>query len=240
MRVLNDILSIIKPCAIKNVMVGTFTTAVVSRRCGLASTMREPCSPDTNKKVSNLGHLTNMKVNELSEYILSDNHLEASIGMAAINSSINVDEDKFTEINAADIIQKRGENKNVAIIGNFPFIKRLKDKVKNLYVFEKKMSADFYTEDMMPDILPKIDILAISGTTLINHTFDEIMGFCNPNAFKIMLGPSTPLTSILFDYGIDALSGAYVEDESLALTYLSQGAVFRQIEGIKYVTLIKG
>jgi uncharacterized protein (DUF4213/DUF364 family) len=33
------------------------------------------------------------------------------------------------------------------------------------------------------------------------------------NAIKVLVGPSTPLTPRLFDFGIDVLAGMVVEDE---------------------------
>ncbi len=61
------------------------------------------------------------------------------------------------------------------------------------------------------DILPQADVVAITGTTLINHTIDELLAFCSTQALIGLLGPSTPLSSLLFDYGIDVLCGASVE-----------------------------
>jgi len=43
----------------------------------------------------------------------------------------------------------------------------------------------------------------------------------------------------LFDYGIDALCGTRVVDSDLALKCVGQGANFRQIMGVKRVTLRK-
>jgi uncharacterized protein (DUF4213/DUF364 family) len=55
----------------------------------------------------------------------------------------------------------------------------------------------------------------------------------------VILGDSAPLSPILFDYGIDAVSGTKVMDPDLALRCVSQGANYRQIRGIRQLTMIR-
>ncbi len=78
-----------------------------------------------------------------------------------------------------------------------------------------------------------------SGTTLTNHTLDHLLELCNPKAYVILLGDTAPLTPILFDHGVDAISGTRVANSQLALNCISQGANFRQIKGTKRLTMIK-
>ena len=58
-----------------------------------------------------------------------------------------------------------------------------------------------------------------------------------PAAFKMLVGPTTPLSPILFDHGIHVLAGAVVTDLEPVLAAVSQGASFRQIPGVKRVLL---
>jgi len=76
--------------------------------------------------------LTEKSALELAEYALSDYAMEASIGMAAINSLIEIDEEKWVEKNASQILMEKGAGADVAIIGHFPFIPELKKKARNL------------------------------------------------------------------------------------------------------------
>jgi uncharacterized protein (DUF4213/DUF364 family) len=55
----------------------------------------------------------------------------------------------------------------------------------------------------------------------------------------MLIGPSTPLSPILFEYNIGILSGILVEDERQVIKSVNQGAIFRQIQGIKRVVMIK-
>jgi len=65
---------------------------------------------------------------------------------------------------------------------------------------------------------------------------------CRPDAFRLLLGPSTPLSSVLFDAGIDALSGTRVDDPEVVLRSVGQGATFRQIKrggGLRLLTWVR-
>jgi uncharacterized protein (DUF4213/DUF364 family) len=89
------------------------------------------------------------------------------------------------------------------------------------------------------EIIPKADVVALSGTTLINHTFDDLMKHCRPDAYVMVLGASTPLTPLLFDFGVSSISGTVVTDTEGALRSIRQGATYRQIPGRRVLTMTK-
>ena len=88
-------------------------------------------------------------------------------------------------------------------------------------------------------VLAEADVVAVTGTSLINHTFGRIIASCQPGSFKVMLGPSTPLSPILFDFGIDVIGGALVEEETTVLTMVDKGIPFRRLKGVRTVVMIK-
>lgn len=237
MKVLEELIHEMEDCPVTDVKIGAFTTAETSKRCGLASTLHASCFP--GKAVHDVGNLHNKSSKELAQYVLSENMLEAVIGMAAINSALPISENGFVEINAGKILEEKGAGKNIAVIGHFPFIPWLRKAAKELYVIEKRPQEGDLSEDQMPDILPRADVIAISGTTLMNRTFVNIIKYCRDDSFKLMLGPSTPLSAVLFDHGIDVISGVLVEDRELLLRYLTQGASFKFLKGKKMVSMIK-
>lgn len=206
---------------------------------GLASTV----NIDFCNQVPDVGSLHIKTTLELAQFYKSKNLIEAAIGVAAINSSLKIPEslNNSKELNAYDIILDKGKNKNVSIIGHFPFVKRLRQNAtcNNLWVFElnKKEESDLLPEDYSKYI-PVSDVVLISGTTLINKTFEQIYQLLG-KSYNIMLGPSTPLTEILYDFKIDVICGAIVENKILAKQYLSQGAKYKEAKGIKFVSMFK-
>ena len=80
---------------VRQVLVGAFWTAVVldtePPRCGLASTLRAE-THDAGPPVGQPGRLCEHSGRELAEWLRSPRILEASIGMAAFNALLDLDE----------------------------------------------------------------------------------------------------------------------------------------------------
>jgi len=222
---------------VQEVLTGAYWTGVVSRGCGLASTFRHEVHPH-RQGVRDVGRLTEKTALELAEYALSDYAMEASIGMAAINSLIEVDEGRCVEKNASQILIEKGEGKDVGIVGHFPFIPELKRRARNLWVFEQRPKEGDLGPESAQEILPRCDIVGITGTAFINHTLEELLR-CAEGKFILLIGPTTPLTSFLFDYGIQVLSGTVVVEKEEAFRCISQGATFREVRGVRRVTMMK-
>ena len=101
------------------VVIGAFWTAVVLEdgHCGLASTLREDDHHHHGKNpVRGAGHLHERSARELAELARSDSLLEASIGLAAINALLDVDEDACVELNAEQVILEQGTGKGVKLL----------------------------------------------------------------------------------------------------------------------------
>jgi uncharacterized protein (DUF4213/DUF364 family) len=238
MKLLHDLLASINQNApVRSVLVGAHWTLVCSRYCGLASTLTGD-KPHGHDKVREVGSLLHKSAQELGEFALSENLLEASIGMAAINSLIDVDERLAEELNAADFLIERGEGKNVALVGHFPFIPRLRPVARRLWVIEQNPTGDEYPAEAADELIPQADVVAITSTALVNHTAERLLALCQPNSLVMLLGPTTPLSPILFDHGVTILSGTQVVDESAAQRTIEQGATFQQMEGVKLLTII--
>jgi len=150
-----------------------------------------------------------------------------------------VDENCCLNLNAGDLIAEKGKGKKVAIIGHFPFLPQLRKVVKELWVIEKNPQEGDFTEEETETYIPQADVVGITGTAFTNHTIEHLLKLCDPKAYVVMLGDTTPLTPMLFDYGIDALSGTKVIDSGLAMNCVSQGATYRQIKGILKLTMTK-
>jgi uncharacterized protein len=224
---------------VKDIRLGPFWTAVLTRNCGLASTPHGPDhhSTDLPAPVKDAGHLMEKSALGLARMARSESELEAAIGIATINSLIEIEESQCIDLNAADLIQEKGRDKRVAIVGHFPFVNRLRETTKELWVIEKRPRESDLAESEAQNIIPKADVVAITGSAFVNHTVEDLLKLCEPKAFVIVLGPSTPLTPILFEYEIDVISGTKVVEPETVLRHVSQGSTFRQMKGVRLLTM---
>jgi uncharacterized protein (DUF4213/DUF364 family) len=237
MPILDDLLnSITNDAPVENVLVGAFWTMVCSRGCGMAATYKSPLAHG-RQTVRNVGNMLGMSARELAEYARSDDLLEASIGLAALNSLLPEPGVAEVELNAFEILAQAGENQNVALVGHFPFVDRLRPRVGQLWVLEQDPLEGDYPAEAAVDLLPQAKIIGITASTLINHTLDDLLTLCPAQAQVLLLGPSTPLSPILFQHGLTILSGTRVIDPATVLRYISQGASFREVKGVRLVTM---
>jgi uncharacterized protein (DUF4213/DUF364 family) len=127
------------------------------------------------------------------------------------------------------------------MIGRFPFADSLRSSCGELWVFERgdRLRPGDRCADEMPELLPKAEIVAITATTLLNRTLEEVMVHLDPESWTMMLGPSTPMSPRMLELGFDVLCGTIVEDVPAVLAAASQGGVTRQITGVKRICLWK-
>jgi uncharacterized protein (DUF4213/DUF364 family) len=224
---------------VREILIGVHWTAVVTRNCGLASTPHnlDHHHSDFPAPVKDAGKLLEKDTLRLSRMARSESVLEAAIGMATINSLIEVEESRCIDLNAGDFIEEQGSNKRVAIVGHFPFIKKLRQTTKELWVIEKHPRESDLAESEAQNLIPEADVVAITGSAFVNHTIEDLLKLCAPKAFVIVLGPSTPLSPILFDYRIDVISGTKVIEPETVLRHVSQGVIFRQMKGVRLLTM---
>ena len=211
---------------------------VLTRNCGLAATLPRDALRQEQPLVKEPGFLLEKGALELAQLAYSQSILEAAIGMATINSLIEIDGGSCIELNAAELIVEKGKGKRIAIVGHFPFIAKVRETAKQLWVIEKNPREGDFTEAEAENLIPQADIVAITGTAFTNHTIEHLLELCNPRAYVVVLGDTAPLSQVLFDYGVNAVSGTMVVDHTLALRCVSEGANFRQIKGTRRLTMM--
>jgi hypothetical protein len=244
MKLLDDLLAVLPDGEVLDVCIGLHWTAVIARsngqaRCGLASTLPTPHNHSAEPDVPQAGHLHTLSALELAHLACSEQPTQASIGVAAINALLPPQPDRWRDLNAEAMIAAHGIGKTVVLIGSFPFVPRLRSCVGRLFVLELQPKDHELPAEAAPAILPQADVVAITGTTLINHSLEGLLALCAPGVTVLLLGPSTPLSPILFEHGIDVLSGSVVTDIDQVLAAIKQGANFRQVHraGVRLVTM---
>jgi uncharacterized protein (DUF4213/DUF364 family) len=243
MALVDELLGAVGDGLVEDVRVGAHWTAVVVNdagqlRCGLAATLGGS-HHGGGPSVRDAGHLLDHSARELAQMVRSDRPTEVAIGMATINALLPQWKQAWTDLNAETVLAQHGTGKSVALVGHFPFVDRLREEVERLWVLELQPRDGDLPAEAAPDVIPQADLLAITGTALLNGTFEELLSLRQPHALVMVLGPSTPLSPILFTYGVHWLSGSVVTDQPAVLAAVSQGANFRQVhrQGVRLVTL---
>ncbi len=255
MHLIEALLQRVDDGVVEDVRMGAFWTAVVirqggarrddaqhdaARRCGLASTLHDAeRQHSSGPAVAEAGKLIGRSGLEVAQMARSSRVMEASIGLATLNALLTPPPGSYEEGNAEEVLARLGAGRQVALVGHFPFVDSLRPRVGALHVLELRPQGADLPAESAPDVIPQADVLAITATTLLNGTFDGLMALRRADAPVMLLGPSTPLSPLLFDYGIRLLSGALVEQIEPVLAAVSQGANFRQVHhaGVRLVTL---
>jgi uncharacterized protein (DUF4213/DUF364 family) len=220
--------------------VGAYWVVVqTSAGAGMASALRSEEHLRGHQPIGGAGRLLECTPMELSGLLRSHSPPEAAVGLAAANAMLGPAEPNLTEEKALAVLRQRGRGKRVAMIGHFPFVDELRATCGKLWVSERGINrqSDDLGEEAMDQLLPAADVVAVTATTVLNRTLPQVLRRVRPDAFLMMLGPSTPLTPRLFDFGFDVLCGTVIDDPQSVLLAVSQGAVTSQITGVRRVCL---
>lgn len=174
---------------------------------------------------------------ELAAYLKDPDPVATAVGMATVNALLQPDPALLQDIDAADWLVEHGRGRKVALVGGFPFKEELKPVVGRLWVLELHPEEGEYLSEEAPTIIPQADILAITSSTMVNHTLEGLLALARPETTVMLLGPTTPLSPLMFDFGVDLLSGVQVLDISATLDTIVKGLSFRKMAGMRRVTL---
>lgn len=227
-----------------------WTVAVLDGSDGLTAGLAATLTPEGwehgKPYVRDAGQLIGRRAAEVAALLRSESPTERSIGLATLNATIAAgrarrgDRDAVaTEQNAEESLFRLGASKRVAVVGHFPFVDRLRLVADRCWVLELHPGPADEPAARAHELIPQADVVAITAMTLLNGTFDDLIRLPRPGAYVLLLGPSTPLSSLFFDYGVDAVSGAIVTDIASVLAAVSQGANFRQMPGRRLLTLTR-
>ncbi|WP_182347828.1 Rossmann-like domain-containing protein [Tomitella gaofuii] len=153
---------------------------------------------------------------EIATLAKSWNFAEAGIGMAALNAwhchPDRVGTAGFTPSPAGvwprifHPYSKTVAGKVVSVIGHFPFAFEPLAAASQLHVLERSTHPGDYPDPACEYLLPASDYVFISGSAFVNKTMPRLLELAQ-HATTIVVGPSTPLSPVLFDHGVDAITG---------------------------------
>lgn len=182
------------------------------------------------------GRLSTLSARELAMLCLSPDPFEASIGVATINSLLGPPRGKIAYENGLERALALARGRRLAVVGHFPFVERIRSEVRDLWVLELEPRDGDLPAGLAPKILPRADVVIITGTTLVNHTAEQLLSLAR-GKFIIMMGPTTILHPALFEFGLQALCGVCIEDSDRVQAGLKAGESMRMLKGLRRVTL---
>jgi len=167
--------------------------------------------------------------------------VQTAFGAAALNAllahGIAREKAALGQENGLDLIAKQGEGKRLAIVGHFPYLDALRAKATQSWILELDPEEGDTPASEATAVLPQADVVGITGSTLANGTLEGLLRLCRRDAFVVLIGPTTPLSPVLFEYGVDALCGVIAEDPDQVLTAITQEGSTRRIPGTRPVSL---
>ncbi len=174
-----------------------------------------------------------VSLKEAAQCVKSWNFLEASIGMAAINAYYNQHhqadeiakqapqkllrskEDAF----AAHVEQMKG--KKIAVIGHFPRLEYLSE-IATLSILERNPRTGDYPDTACEYLLPEQDFVFITGSSLVNKTLPRLLSLAK-QAYTVVVGPSTPLSLALLEWGVNELNTLIIEEPDSCRNIIQAG-----------------
>ncbi len=182
-----------------------------------------------------LEKLNGKEVGEVMEWILSDDLLERTVGLAALNAlsqnfiSNHPQHYRIDASNDLFSLMKLNKSSRVGLVGYFrPLLARLQEKAGDVLVLEKspellKGSYPFTMTDD-PTALQQCNKVLITATTMTNDSLPDLMPQCANASFVGIMGPTAGcLPDALFDLGIHAVGYSRIENPELFLQRFTQG-----------------
>ncbi len=214
---------------VEGVMVGLNWTCVESSYVGMAQTLRGR----EDVELEGAGLILGCEARVIAARLRSFELLDASLGLAALCSLV---EAKGDNMNAVNYILDQAPGKTVTCVGRFPFFKEIENKAARAYQLEMPHHERQFPPLAVEEVLPQSDLVILSATALIYKSLQRLLDLSR-NAVSVVMGTSTPMSEVLFDFGADVLAGVRVVNSDCLYLSVAQGVKHHQkIAGIEPVT----
>jgi len=179
------------------------------------------------------GTLRGRSLQDVAQWILSWNPIEASVAMAAINSCVNDGNPllaQATPIAPAGVPANLAvfehflpqlQHRKVVVVGRYPGLERYAQQLE-LTVLERRPGAADLPDQACEYILPQADWVFLSASTLTNKTFPRLAELAKDSQL-VLMGPTVPWLSELAEFGVDFLAGAAVIDNEQLKHTVAEG-----------------
>ncbi len=161
---------------------------------------------------------------------------EAALGAAAINcyynsvqmcekNGIALGKTNYSEDRTNDPFisyQREVRNKKVVVVGHFPYLENLLEPYCDLIILDDGGIDGDHPLNAADYFLPECDFAFINCGSLVQKTLPRYLELTR-DAYTVMVGPATPLAPVLFEHGVQDLSGFVIKDIPLAGRIITGG-----------------
>jgi uncharacterized protein len=197
------------------------------------------CCPSSAMAMPFSGKLAGRRANDLACEALSLHGIRRAVGIATVNALADCcwqrrphpDIELCPGVDAFDATEIRQGDK-VVVVGAFvPFLKELKRRGQSFLVLEQDpatLKADellfFRPAEEAAEILPRADVVLITGSTLVNNTLENLLALVRPETRVTVVGPTVGMLPDAFlARGADVLGCVKITDPDDFLDLLAEG-----------------
>jgi uncharacterized protein (DUF4213/DUF364 family) len=182
---------------------------------------------------------------ELAPWIRSFDAVQASVGAAVVNASINRADNSLLlragrlETSAPPHLSvfahftRRLHEASVTVVGRYPGLEQLWSGIR-YRCLERRSAPDVLPDTAAEYVLPESDWVFLTGSAIANKTLPRLLELSR-KATLVLMGPSVPWLEEWADFGVDYLAGVAVTDEEALFQTAAEGGGTRVFEtGVEY------
>ena len=220
---LNSFLTCINDSRIKRLTIGPYWIVVEAEYgTGLVANPQNKISAESVKEYQK--RFGGSSLYQLALGVKSEDLIERAIGCAAINANTNHYGLKLTQDNGLSLPDNKEEK--IVVVGRFP---NLEQKLPTAIVLERNPGPGDLPENEAPNVIPDCTQLIITASTWVNGSLPSLLKLVD-TAHVSLIGPGTPFSSILKQYGIHKLAGFLVQEPGELSLLVQNGAGVRQFK----------
>ena len=188
------------------------------------------CTLETGKKglaMTTAGNTISPEIRDFSSLpakiaakaVKSWNLEEAGAGMAVINACYNT-VDRLHSLHCYEPYERycteglELAGKTVGLIGHLTMPPEILRCVRQVYIMERHPQPGDYPDSACEYLLPKCDVVLITGSSLVNKTLPRLLEL-SEKAYTIVTGPTVPMCPALLNCNIQRLAGMVVSDDGI-------------------------
>ena len=164
---------------------------------------------------------------EAAAAVCSWNLEEASAGMAVINASYNTAQ-RLEALHCSEPYENYCTDgldlcgKTIGVVGHLTMPEKTLRLAKDVYILERNPRPGDYPDSACEYLLPKCDVVLITGSSLINKTLPRLLEL-TVKAYTILTGPTVPMCPELLNFGIQRMAGMVVSNQEAMLRQAAEG-----------------